>query len=95
MSGDSGAERRAQKAERRAENIRKAHPGDPAAERRARKAERRADNIRDYATQRSVSTSSADESDNSWILGCLGFLIVLGGIAWVVEAVVNWFKNLF
>lgn len=82
MSGDSGAERRARKAERRADNIRKAHPGDQAAEKRAQKAERRAENIRNYARDReeqrsswsipggemrSSSDSSVGDDDNSWM----------------------------
>jgi hypothetical protein len=96
----TAAEKRAQKAERRAANIRSTYPNDPTAERRARKAERRARNIRKYAEEQSSGRTTSGESSDSespgeWIAGCVAAIVVLGGIAWLVQAVVDWFQNLF
>ena len=88
--------RRADKAERRAKNIRAYFPNDPAAERRAQKAERRAKNIRAHAARRQTR-GSASENDRSWEIaaGCFAVLVALGGIAWAIGNVAEWFGNLF
>ena len=108
MSNNRGAERRAQKAERRAQNIRKhARPNDRGAERRAQKAERRAKNIRDYAdvsrpdtgpnVPRNRSSRPSPDGDANAALfgGCLVIVFVIVVVTKIVEEVHRWFDGLF
>jgi F0F1-type ATP synthase assembly protein I len=97
MGKDSGAERRAQKAERRADNIRRhARSNDSGAERRAQKAERRADNIRDHADRQQSRNSSSDDDALPTILGgCFAIVLIIAGIGWVLEKVNEWWNGLF
>jgi Flp pilus assembly protein TadB len=107
--GNDAAERRAKKAERRAENIRKhARSSDSGAENRAKRAERRADNIREYAREQARSGSgsnaqqrskrakpSNDDGMATFVAGCIAVVVVIAGVMWVVEKVRDWFSNLF
>lgn len=105
MTSDRGAKRRAQKAERRAQNIRKyARPGDRSAERRARKSEHRAQNIRDYAGSRDSSTasrnyvaggSSGGDANPAHVLGGLVILFLIMVIFFTVWEVLSWLNGLF
>lgn len=92
MTRDSGAERRAQKAERRAGNIRKyARPDDRGAEQRV---ERRAENIRAYAESRSRDESSNDDTLANIAAGYVAVVVALAGIIWIMDRVAGWFRNL-
>lgn len=97
MSRSSAAERRAQKAERRADNIRKhARSNDSGTERRAQKAERRADNIRDHADRQQTGNSSSDDDTLPTIFGgCLAIILIIAAIGWVLEKVNEWWDGLF
>lgn len=96
MSRNTGAESRARKAERRADNIRKyARPNDSGAERRAQKAERRAENIRTHADRQPRRNSSSDGDALVGVGGCIGVILILAAIGWVVEKVSGWWNGLF
>lgn len=89
-------ERRARKAEKRAQNIRDYYgPDDEAAERRAQKAERKAANIRDYyGTDSGNSYSDVGEGDtevsnestdsDSGCATVVGVVIVVAVIVWIL-----------